>query len=810
MPTDNTIVAENQLPGTPMSQWQMTLPGDTSIEGFTTDISTNVGGTVSFKINTDSTNYRIEIYRLGYYGGDGARLVATIQHQSATSVVQPAPITDPTTLLVDAGNWSVTDSWQVPGDAVSGVYIARLVRQDGHSPGSGENEIPFVVRNDSSTSDIVFQTSDTTWQAYNSWGGHSLYDDTGGGFAVSYNRPITTRGGGQAAGPWDYIFGAEYPTIYWLEENGYDVSYIAGVDTARSGSLLLNHKVFMSVGHDEYWSAEQVANVQAARDAGVNLAFFSGDTAFWKTEWQPSSDASHTSYRTIVTYKSTDTGVQNPDGVWTGAWRDPAGGGPPENALVGTMYSVNNPGTSDPITITYPESQARLWRNTSVASTQPGGTASLMPDLLAYEYNEDIDNNFRPAGLIDLSSTTSAVTKKLQPDGTYAPGIATHSLTEYRAPSGALVFSAGTVFWSWGLSSMHDGGPTDANLYQWGTHPTDPNVQQATVNLLADMGVQPGTLQPGLVAGTQSTDHTPPQSSIAGISDSIASGDALVSIAVAANDLGGGVVSGVEVSTDGGSSWHPATGQPTASDPNWTYTWDPPAGIRSYSIETRAVDDSLNIEVPTQQLPVTAVGLSGYLSANPDVAASGMDPLYHYDTYGWNEGRDPAWNFDTQLYLLHNPDVAAAGADPLEHYLIYGRDEGRPIYDAVGSQAIEDGSFDPEYYLLLYTDVGKAGFDPYQHYLLYGWKEGRNPNAYFDTQFYLSSYPDAAASGMDPLTYYDTVGWKLGEDPSPKFSTLGYENANPDVVAAGFNPLTHFLMYGANEGRSPLGTTTVA
>src|SRR5262245_55760233 len=190
MAQSNQIVIENQKPGTPQSVWQLQEPADTSIEGFTTDISTNVGGTVSFKINTDSTNYRIEIYRLGYYGGDGARLVGTIQHQSDKRVNQPAPITDKPTLLVDAGNWSLTDTWTGPAAAVSGVYMAKLMRQDGKSKGSGQNEIPFVVRDNSSTSDIVFQTSDSTWQAYNSWGGHSLYDPTGKGFAVSYNRPI--------------------------------------------------------------------------------------------------------------------------------------------------------------------------------------------------------------------------------------------------------------------------------------------------------------------------------------------------------------------------------------------------------------------------------------------------------------------------------------------------------------------------------------------------------------------------------------------------------------------------------------------
>src|SRR5262245_56825600 len=118
----NSIVLENQLPGTPQSVWNLSGPGSTNIEGFTTDISVDHGDTVQFKINTDSSNYRIEIDRLGYYDGDGARLVTTIQHQSPTAVLQPDALFDASTGLVDAGNWQVTDTWDTPANCVSGVY----------------------------------------------------------------------------------------------------------------------------------------------------------------------------------------------------------------------------------------------------------------------------------------------------------------------------------------------------------------------------------------------------------------------------------------------------------------------------------------------------------------------------------------------------------------------------------------------------------------------------------------------------------------------------------------------------------------
>ena len=219
--------------------------------------------------------------------------------------MQPAPITDPTTGLVDAGNWSITDTWAVPAAATSGVYVANII------DGSQVFQIPFVVTNNSSTSDIVFQTDDETWQAYNGWGGANLYGGngpapTGAAYAVSYNRPITTRDdSGQESGPQDTVFGAEYAAIYWLEENGYDVSYLSGLDVATNGPCSSTTRVFMDAGHDEYWTDSQAANVKAALNAGVNAAFLSGNEIFWQTRFEPSIDGSSTANRTLVTYKDT-------------------------------------------------------------------------------------------------------------------------------------------------------------------------------------------------------------------------------------------------------------------------------------------------------------------------------------------------------------------------------------------------------------------------------------------------------------------------------------------------------------------------
>nr|WP_245283135.1 DUF4082 domain-containing protein [Bradyrhizobium sp. WSM2793] len=592
-PPTNSIVLENQKPGTPKSVWQI-QPGDnsTQTQGFTTAISTNVGGTVQFKISNQTGNptYRVDVYRLGYYGGNGARLVTSLQHQAAAAVVQPAPLRDPSTGLVDAGNWSVTDSWSVPTDAVSGVYIANVVN------GTQIFQIPFIIRNDASHSDIVLQTSDQDWQAYNGWGGANLYFGNGPGvngsaYAVSYNRPLVTRDGtGTFAEGGDSPFAAEIAAIYWLEQNGYDVSYISGIDAATNGSLLLNHKLFMDAGHDEYWTEAQRANVEAAAHAGVNLAFLVGNEIFWKTRLAPSIDGSGSANRTLISYKDTHANALiDPTGQATGNFADPRfGPALPANSLTGTLFAVNA-FRYDTITIPYPMTQLRFWRNTAVAQTSPGQTASLVPGLLGVEWDIAPDNGFRPAGLINVSSSTVQVDGKYLLDygNTFGAGTATHNLVLHRDPiSGALIFSAGSINWSWGLASDHDGPAT----------PVDPNVQQAMVNLFADMGVQPATLQASLAAAFKSTDGTAPTSGITNLSAaSVAEGQSITVTGTAAD--AGGKIAGVEVSTNGGTTWHPANSNVGAANVTWSYTFVT-TGQGTYSLKTRAIDDSLNLETP--------------------------------------------------------------------------------------------------------------------------------------------------------------------------------------------------------------------
>ncbi len=639
----NKVVAENCKPGNPSTDWDINGSGDPRIQGFATDISANAGETIGFKISSDSPKYRIDIYRLGYYGGAGARLVATVRPSVPLPQTQPACLRDESVRLYDCGNWAVSASWAVPGDAMSGIYIARLVREDDTSTswrpddagrgrgGSTDAPVPgphaygalglgrlanalkeprashiyFVVRDDASRSALLFQTADTTWQAYNRAGITSTYgsfdpaDPQERAYKVSMNRPYVTR---------DYravnlVFNAEYPMVRWLESNGYDVSYTTGLDNDRRGELIKNHQVFLSVGHDEYWSGPQRAHLEAARDAGVHLAFFSGNDVFWKIRWEPSTDPSHTPYRTLVTYKETHANAKiDPlPNVWTGTWRDARAINPegpkPENALKGSIFTVNA-WRNDPLIVPAEFAKLRFWRNTEVAQLKPGDSAVLGYGILGHEWNEDLDNGSRPAGLIRMSRTTVNNVPYIQDYGTvYAAGTATHHLTLFRAPSGALVFSAGTVQWAWGLDPNHD---TETGIPPERANSSDIRIgvdlkgavraiQQATVNILADMGAQPTTIQAGLIKTTASSDKTAPISRIdPGGARAIAGG--MYEVSGTAVDAGGGVVGGVEVSVDGGATWHPADGTT-----RWSYRWMA-APNTTPAIRARAVDDSGNME----------------------------------------------------------------------------------------------------------------------------------------------------------------------------------------------------------------------
>ena len=600
----NEIVAENCRPGSPPAEWDISGSGDPSIQGFATDISVDQGDTVQFKIDTPASSYEVDIYRLGYYGGDGARLVGAIPASALTATTQPdcvqTAIPDQPGELVDCGNWSVSGAWQVPSDATSGIYVARPTRIDT----GGASHIVFIVRDDDGSSDLLVQTSDTTWQAYNTYGGYNAYNHGSTGIMsvkLSYNRPFDNRG--RDARTW--LFNSEYPMLRWLERNGYDVSYTTSTDNGRRPNELLEHRTFLSVGHDEYWSQETRDAVTAARDAGVNLTFFSGNELYWKVRREDSTaDPQPDNQRTMVIYKEGSAAPSgsdehrncfnnyecDPSDIWTGLWRE-APDSTPENALTGQISWAESDGS---ITVPGEYAPLRFWRNTDVANLDPSGLVTLAYGTLGFEWDPwspEYTDSY-PAGRVRLSETTAASFS----------GLEEHSMSLYRAPSGALVFGAGTVQWSWGLDGTHDRG----------TSTPDRNVQQATVNLLADMNTQPATLADDLKSATMSSDTTAPIATITSPADgSTVSPSTAITISGTAADTGG-QVGAVEVSTDNGATWRPATGRTT-----WTYDWDTPANGNA-TVKVRAADDSGNLQAPPASVSV-AVG-----AAQPPATPTGL------------------------------------------------------------------------------------------------------------------------------------------------------------------------------------------
>jgi len=241
--------------------------------------------------------YRIEIYRLGWYGGAGARLVGCTPScdglRGGQAFGAAAPRADG---LVEAG-WPVTDSFTLPPTSLSGYYRIRFVLAGGQA----SSTFVIVRAPAGSRSAILVQVPVNTWQAYNSWGGRSLYDIAGAAAranSVSFDRPYAWSAPGNQS-----PMGREYPFVLFLEQSGYDVSYQTDVDTDRDPTSLLDHRLVISLGHDEYWTEAMRNAFRAARDAGVNLAFMGANDVYWRVRYDDGG-------RTIVDYKSGDDPVR--------------------------------------------------------------------------------------------------------------------------------------------------------------------------------------------------------------------------------------------------------------------------------------------------------------------------------------------------------------------------------------------------------------------------------------------------------------------------------------------------------------------
>jgi hypothetical protein len=332
VPTAPWLIAENQRPGT--LNWICNrLQPDHALEGYASQVSAVAGDDVALFVNTTERAVQVQAYRMGYYQGLGGRLVW--QGDFVPAGVQAPPVVTPGVGIVTCP-WSVTTTLTITKDWPPGCYLLKLV-----SDGGLQQFVPLTVRDDTSMASFVLQNSVTTWQAYNLYGGYSLYyGPTGAGGqsfagrarAVSFDRPYPQT---WASGAADFV-GNELPLLFHLESLGLDLTCWTDVDLHARPELLANHKCLFSLGHDEYWSQPMRAAAAGASAVGVNLAFLGANACYRQIRMQPTSIGPN---RLEVCYKSAaeDPMARQDPALTTVNWaQTPVN--QPECTLIGSMY----------------------------------------------------------------------------------------------------------------------------------------------------------------------------------------------------------------------------------------------------------------------------------------------------------------------------------------------------------------------------------------------------------------------------------------------------------------------------------------
>lgn len=247
------IQTENAKPGSPKTEWQIDQAkfAPSTFAGFANADSYACGDLAYFKVSSAQSAFSTaKVYRMGYYGGMGAREIWSTSDYFLTDK-QPAPkIVNTSTVqnMVDASNWNYNLAIRIDGRFTPGVYLTKLTDRVGH-----ETYVPFTVRDDTGTKhDFLFQQGTTTWQAYNTYGGFSFYSGSGGTSShLTFNRPYS-EAEGKGSGQYLQL---ENGLVWWMEKNNYDVSYWTDTDLHSKASQLASRtKTLILPGHDEYYS----------------------------------------------------------------------------------------------------------------------------------------------------------------------------------------------------------------------------------------------------------------------------------------------------------------------------------------------------------------------------------------------------------------------------------------------------------------------------------------------------------------------------------------------------------------------------
>jgi hypothetical protein len=456
-PSPSPVARENEKPGTPgWPSFGGAPPG--AIEGYTR-VSAAPGDSLTFHVSADpAESYRIRVFRIGWYGGVGARLVACLPGCDDSGAARPEPTPGKTEVgLVHAG-WPVAQRLTIPRDWVSGYYLVHYVLTSGANAGSSAASF-FILREapGGPRARMLVQAGASTWQAYNGWGGGSLYEfnspDARRAAKVSFDRPMTSPGLTKALA-WDL------PLLRFLERHGYDIAYQADVDTARDPATLEGREVVVVAGHNEYWTKGVRDAFERAKSTGTDLAFFGANAAYWQIRYEED-------YRTIVGYKNASWDPETDPQLETDLFRSLV---PPryECALMGIQHQG---GVLDWTT---------FGDYTVVAPSDPWlGAGGLAPgDVVRGVVSREVDTIPDNQTAEDSCGNKLTVLFHREAGGNTlgdADGV------RFTAPSGAKVFASGSHQFAWGLEDV----PGLRELVPEGV--VDPRLQRFAEAMLADM-----------------------------------------------------------------------------------------------------------------------------------------------------------------------------------------------------------------------------------------------------------------------------------------------------------------------------------
>jgi len=448
-PIETRIRIENRLPGT--SDFTVLNPAyERQVEGYASTTSAGLGETVGIAVNVSrAQGVRWDLYRIGYYQGLGARLVAS---GAAVQVdPQPEPSISAKTGLLECA-WATAITLTVDASWMSGYYLLKLTTDDAF-----ESHVPFVVREFGRTAPLLMQANVTRWQAYNKWGGVSLYVNElpeprvfngERGYQVSFDRPYTVN--------LDTGMLIEHSMVRWLERQGYDVAYVTNIDIDSSPELLEGRQLYMTAGHDEYWSLPERNALETARDQGLSMAFFSGNTAYRRIRFEPSSAG--IPQRVMTCYKDASLDPQHEAPDCTADYQRPPHARP-ENGMLGVLWSGWGHLEGFPFVVSAPEHW--IYEGTGVKAGDSLG------NIVGYEWDMVSNNHVSPANL-EVVAASPALHE-------YGYTSQHHSTVFYPTPT-SFVFAAGTIGWAKGLS---DEGVANAR------------VQRVTENILSRAGLFP-------------------------------------------------------------------------------------------------------------------------------------------------------------------------------------------------------------------------------------------------------------------------------------------------------------------------------